>query len=82
MATASAPPAHELQGEGENILVSPSKHALMPVRQSGTDRNPTKHMKYFALFALAAIALSLGACAKHEQASTTTTHAASTGYSK
>ena len=38
-------------------------------------------MKYFTMLALAVIALSLGACAKHHE-TTTTTHAASTGYSK
>jgi hypothetical protein len=41
-------------------------------------------MKYLAIIALAAMALGLGACAKKEPAYTTstTTHAASTGYSK
>jgi hypothetical protein len=40
-------------------------------------------MKYFAIMALAAMALSFGACAKHaDTASTTTTHTAATGYSK
>jgi hypothetical protein len=38
-------------------------------------------MKFFAFIALAAAALSFGACAKDKAATTTTTHA-STGYSK
>lgn len=40
-------------------------------------------MKYLALLALAAMALSLGACAKHKDATTSTTmHTGSTTYSK
>jgi hypothetical protein len=40
-------------------------------------------MKYLAIIAVAAMALGLGACAKKEPAYTSsTTHAASTGYSK
>ena len=38
-------------------------------------------MKYLAIIALAAMALSLGACASKPAATSTTTHA-STGYSK
>lgn len=38
-------------------------------------------MKYLAIIALAVTALSLGACS-HKDTSTTTTHSASTGYTK
>ncbi len=39
-------------------------------------------MKYLAIIALAAVALSLGACASKEPTSASTTTSASTGYSK
>ncbi len=39
-------------------------------------------MKYLAIIALAAVALSFGACASKEPTSTTTSTTASTGYSK
>jgi len=42
----------------------------------------TNNMKYLALLALAAMALSLGACSHHEDTSHTATHSTSTGYSK
>ncbi len=44
----------------------------------------TNNMKYLALLALAAMALSLGACARDEDTSrtTSTTYSSSTGYSK
>ena len=46
-------------------------------------RKGGKHyMKYLAIIALAVAALSLGACSHKDTSSTTTTHSASTGYSK
>ena len=50
---------------------------------TGIERRGNKNMKYLAIIALAAMALSLGACA--EKSSTTTgsvSTTASTGYSK
>ena len=48
-------------------------------RKGGTPNT----MKYLAILALAAMALSLGACAKHEDTSHSSyQHTASTGYSK
>ena len=51
---------------------------------TGKERRGIKNMKYLAIIALAAMALSLGACASKEPSYTgsTTTHSASTGYSK
>ena len=39
-------------------------------------------MKYLAMFALAAMALSFGACASKQQTTSTASTHASTGYSK
>ena len=52
--------------------------ASCPLAQKGGE---IKKMKYLAIIALAAMALSLGACAS-KTASTTSSTTASTGYSK
>ena len=57
----------------------------MPRQPTGSERGEKDHMKYLAIIALAAAALSFGACAKKDtgySGSTTTSHSASTGYSK
>jgi len=53
--------------------------APCPLAQKG---GKTNKMKYLAIIALAAVALSLGACASKEPTSASTTTSASTGYSK
>lgn len=57
----------------------------MPRQPTGSERGEKDHMKYLAIIALAVAALSFGACAKKDtgySGSTTSSHSASTGYSK
>jgi hypothetical protein len=50
---------------------------------TGKERRENKIMKYLAIIALAALALSLGACASKESSSSmSASTTASTGYSK
>jgi len=53
--------------------------ATCPLAKKGGE---TKKMKYLAIIALAAMALSLGACASKESTTAQTSTTASTGYSK
>jgi hypothetical protein len=66
----------------KNSVVTPATAALTPSADAACkEGGEVFNMRILALVALAAMALGLGACAKHE-AATSTTSTASTGYSK
>jgi hypothetical protein len=65
----------------KTVVLSPQTTNIPALRPLARKEGKTLHMKYIAIIALAAFALSLGACASKSSMSTTSS-TASTGYKK
>lgn len=66
----------------EFVLVSLKGAGILRALATGKERRGTINMKYFALTALAVMALAFGGCASQSESTTTTSSAATTSYSK